>query len=241
MSRPRWACLARRRTSGGDAGWLKAKPVSRIGRVDRIGVRIRRRLRVERADRAVAAATQAGAGTDREHRRAAGVDGASRVVSSRSEPAGVDGPADRSGDPPDPHRPARRARPRRRQETGADPTRWWLAAPRPRATSITAQDRVGYDYIHSAIDAHSRLAYSEDARRTRRARPAPRSGNEHNSSSLTMRSPSKRSSPTTPRTTSGRTSPPRSDERGRNAAHRRDRWRNPPMRRRVEVLRSFAL
>ena len=45
--------------------------------------------------------------------------------------------------------------------------------------------RVGYDFIHSAIDAHSRLAYSEILVQRERARPALRSGPAHRCSSPT--------------------------------------------------------
>ena len=77
----------------------------------------------------------------------------------------------------------------------------WRAA-WPRATpSTTPRHRVGYDYVHSAIDAHSRLAYSEIL--ARREGPDLRRvlGPRRSSSSASTRSPSKRSSPTTPRTT----------------------------------------
>ena len=54
----------------------------------------------------------------------------------------------------DRHRPARRARPRRRQEARADPTRWRLAGPRPRQRrALTRTPRSATRYVHSAIDA----------------------------------------------------------------------------------------
>ena len=59
--------------------------------------------------------------------------------------------------------PARRAGPRRREEAGPHPRRRRLAAPTA-ATSAPGPPAaaVGYDYVHSAVDDHSRLAYSED-------------------------------------------------------------------------------
>ena len=54
--------------------------------------------------------------------------------------------------------------PRRRQETRQDPGRRRLAAARPRATVRSHRHKrakIGYDYVHTAIDDHTRLAYSE--------------------------------------------------------------------------------
>ena len=53
-----------------------------------------------------------------------------------------------------------RAGPHRRQEARADPRGRRLARPRARLAPETAR-AIGYDYVHSAIDDHSRLAYSE--------------------------------------------------------------------------------
>ena len=79
-------------------------------------------------------------------------------------------PDDRRGDPgledhrgPLRTRPARRAGPHGRQEDRPDPRRRRLAGPRPRqrTTGRETQARIGYDYVHSLVDDHSRLAYSE--------------------------------------------------------------------------------
>ena len=48
MSRPRWACLARRRISGGGAGSPKVRTGSRIGRVDRVRCPHQTAARLER-------------------------------------------------------------------------------------------------------------------------------------------------------------------------------------------------
>ena len=54
--------------------------------------------------------------------------------------------------------------PRGRQETRPDPGRRRMAAARPRARSVAhrhKRTKIGYDYVHTAIDDHTRLAYSE--------------------------------------------------------------------------------
>ena len=60
-------------------------------------------------------------------------------------------------------RPARRAGPHGREEDRPDPRRRRLARPRPGAAATTRDrtTKVGYDYVHSLVDDHSRLAYSE--------------------------------------------------------------------------------
>ena len=60
-------------------------------------------------------------------------------------------------------RPARRAGPHGRQEDRPDPRRRRLASPRPPDGLDRGQKkaRIGYDYVHSIVDDHSRLAYSE--------------------------------------------------------------------------------
>jgi transposase InsO family protein len=73
----------------------------------------------------------------------------------------VDGPPDRHRRASHPYRATRRARPRRREETRAHPAGWRLACARSRQRPHHNTTRVGYDYVHSAIDAYSRLAYSE--------------------------------------------------------------------------------
>ena len=58
---------------------------------------------------------------------------------------------------------ARRAGPHGRQEARPDPRRRRLAGARPRRHQRPPDQRhrVGYDYVHSLVDDHSRLAYSE--------------------------------------------------------------------------------
>ena len=58
-------------------------------------------------------------------------------------------------------RAAGRADPHRRQEARADPRGRRLARPRARPQARAARRAQGFDYVHSAIDDHSRLAYSE--------------------------------------------------------------------------------
>ena len=79
-------------------------------------------------------------------------------------------PADRGGHPGI-ARPPRSATntttpapgPHGRQEGRPDPRRRRLEGPRPRARSDRRQKhaRIGFDYVHSLVDDHSRLAYSE--------------------------------------------------------------------------------
>lgn len=72
------------------------------------------------------------------------------------------GPALRRSHPPDPHRPPRRAGPPRRQEARSiPPGGGWRTRGRGYAGEGAKAREVGYAYIHSAIDAYSRLAYSE--------------------------------------------------------------------------------
>ena len=179
MSRPRWACLARPRTSGGGVGSPKATPGSRIARVARTGVRIRLRRGSSNAIVRL-----------RQRRKL----GPARIASIVGIPAStvhrvlcrhglnrhrVDGPPDRPGDPPDRHRPARRARAHRRQETRADPTRWRLASPRPRATPCGTADDRGRLRLHPLRDRRAQPPrLSARSSPTRRARPAPSSGTE---------------------------------------------------------------
>ena len=61
--------------------------------------------------------------------------------------------------------PPRRAGPHRRQEAGPHPRRRRPQDPRPsrHPQRIDAQRGSGYTYIHTAIDAYTRLAYSEFA------------------------------------------------------------------------------
>ena len=50
------------------------------------------------------------------------------------------------------------------KKLGQDPARWWLAGQRPEGSDYRTGKRVprlGYAFVHSAVDAHTRLAYSE--------------------------------------------------------------------------------
>ena len=79
---------------------------------------------------------------------------------ARPAPPRLAGPPHRHRHPPLRTRPARRTDPHRRQETRPHP-RWRRLArsgPRPGQATKTG---AGYDYVHSAVDDHSRLAYSE--------------------------------------------------------------------------------
>ena len=88
----------------------------------------------------------------------------------RAAPAVRPGPDDRGGDPlvegdrgPLRAVPARRAGAHGRQEARAHPRRRRVAGA-GRAARETTKDRthkLGYDYVHSLVDDHSRLAYSE--------------------------------------------------------------------------------
>ena len=82
----------------------------------------------------------------------------------RGEPALRPRPQGRSGRPPDRDHPSGRTRPYRREEAGQDPQGWWLAGQRTVGrldNGKAGRPRLGFAYIHSAIDAYSRLAYSE--------------------------------------------------------------------------------
>ena len=97
-------------------------------------------------------------------RRRSGVDRAPGPGPARREPAAVDGPADRPGDPPDRDQSLRRAGPHRRQEARPGPRRRRPQDARPRSRGQRRHRRGGgYTHIHTAIDAYSRLAYSEIA------------------------------------------------------------------------------
>ena len=106
---------------------------------------------------------QARPGPDRPDPGPARLDGAPDPDPPRPEPPGLAGPAHRQAHPPLRTRPARRTGARRRQEARPDPRRRRLAHPRPGRGSRPTQSRrtIGFDYIHSAVDDHSRLAYSE--------------------------------------------------------------------------------
>ena len=54
------------------------------------------------------------------------------------------------------------ARARRHQEAGQDPGRWWLAGRgRDHLTRSRRHERLGYDFVHAAVDDRSHLAYAE--------------------------------------------------------------------------------
>lgn len=76
----------------------------------------------------------------------------------------MDRPADRACDPPYRDPPVRRTCPHRREETGQDPERRCpQKLGREARTGSVAERGLGYTHIHTAIDAYSRLAYSEFA------------------------------------------------------------------------------
>ena len=115
------------------------------------------------ADRAAAPHAGPGPGTDRRDRRQcpASTVHAVLVRHGLNRLDHLDR-LDPGTDPPDRDDPARRAGPRRHQEARPDPQRRRLAGPRPRsATATIAATTVGYAFVHSAVDAYSRLAYSE--------------------------------------------------------------------------------
>ena len=126
---------------------------------------------VEDAGRAAARRERRRAGLDRRRAGRAGPHGVAGPAPPRHAAAGRAGPDHRAGDPvleghrgPLRTRPARRAGPHGREEDRPDPRRRRLARPRPQARRSITRDRntrVGYDYVHSLVDDHSRLAYSE--------------------------------------------------------------------------------
>ena len=92
----------------------------------------------------------------------ASLDGASGAGPLPPGSPGLARPRDGPGDPPLRTRPSRRSGAPGRQEARQDPRRRRLAHPRPRGPTTTPQSRaVGYHYLHSALDDHSRLTYSE--------------------------------------------------------------------------------
>ena len=97
--------------------------------------------------------------------RGPGLDAAPDLAAQRGLEALGPRSAHRSGHPPDRDLTSRRARPRRRQEAGQDPQGRRLAGqrcrPRTRQNGRAGGLVMGYAYVHSAIDAYSRLAYSE--------------------------------------------------------------------------------
>ena len=103
--------------------------------------------------------------------RCSGAHDQSGAAPSRPAPAVHARPVDRRADPllEDDRSPLRtrttgRAGPHGRQEARPDPRRRRLAFTRPREAANQngrKTRRVGYDYVHSVVDDHSRLAYSE--------------------------------------------------------------------------------
>ena len=171
MSPRRWGSPASARTAGWPASTPRATPAWMTGRRGRTGCRPGPAAEVEAQ---VLAAR-------REHRRGQdwlgpelGVPArtVSRILRRHEVPRLCElRPADRRGHPGlEDHRgplrtgPARRAGPHGRQEDRADPRRRRLARPRPRRWASTAAQkkaRIGFDYVHSVVDDHSRFAYSE--------------------------------------------------------------------------------
>lgn len=109
-------------------------------------------------DRGAAATHQARPDPDWDPPPYAGVDGASRLGAPAAEPAELDGSTHGARDPPlrgcTPGRPS----PRDVKKLGRiPPGGGWRVHGRLGHDSTG----VGYDYIHSAVDDHSRVAYSE--------------------------------------------------------------------------------
>ena len=121
------------------------------------------RRRAGGADLRASPGAQVRAGADRLRARDRAIDRSSRARPPRHLAPSVDGSPDRARDPPLRARAARRARARRHQETR--PARPTVAAGARTAAQHDADNRhgprVGYEYVHSAVDDHSRLAYSE--------------------------------------------------------------------------------
>lgn len=74
------------------------------------------------------------------------------------------GPGHRRAHPPLRTRPARRTGPHQRQEARPHPRRRRSLSPGPGGRSANKDRRngVGYAYLHTALDDHTRLAYTED-------------------------------------------------------------------------------
>ena len=172
----RWGCPGTGRTCGGVA----TRAEGAAGLEDRSS----RPHRSPDPDDAVAGAAHRGAappagprpGPHRRDRRAARLDGARGAGPPRPQPARPPGPADPRADPAHGDDPARRAGPRRHQEARPDPPRRRLAGPRPSGARRQHQPaKVGYAFVHSAVDAYTRLAYSE-VLDDEQASPPPGSG-----------------------------------------------------------------
>ena len=103
--------------------------------------------------------------------RRPGAHGQSGPAPPRPAPLVHARPADRRADPlleddrsPLRTRTTRRTGPHGRQEDRPDPRRRRLACPRPPDGPTNRNGRkarIGYDYVHSVVDDHTRLAYSE--------------------------------------------------------------------------------
>ena len=114
-------------------------------------------------------AERRGPGLDRRRARRPGPDGVPGAGPPHVPRLASAGPDHRRGDPSqqghrDPlrARTARRAGAHGRQEARPDPRRWRLEGLRARpGQSDNRGHRVGFDYVHSMVDDHSRLAYSE--------------------------------------------------------------------------------
>ena len=127
-------------------------------------------------DRPPALEAAARSGGDRRPGRVGGLDGAPDSGGLPDQPALARRPGHRRTDPPLRDDPPRRTGARRCQEAGQHPRRRRLARPRPGAPARATARRtatptapattpgranLGYCYVHSAVDAFSRLAYSE--------------------------------------------------------------------------------
>ncbi len=170
MSRPRWASRASAAPVGGPLrrrGWdgLQTVPAGRVRA--RPGPRSRSRRRCWPA------ATASGSGGTGSL-RSTGVPArtVSRILTRHGRPplavldpvTGMVIRASRSTAIRYERASARGSGPHRRQEARQDPRRRRLARPRPRGPA-RGQARIGYDYVHAAIDDYTRLGLRRDPAR----------------------------------------------------------------------------
>ena len=167
MSPSRWTCRGRRRTSGGGAGGRRRRRPVRIGRVGRI-VSARRRPRASSGGSSGCAATRKLGPA-----RIAGIvempaSTVHRVLCRQglNRLAWMDRPTGRVIRRIETTGPASSSTSTSRSWVGSQPVAAggpMVAARRPQRDRAASR----YDYIHSVIDAYSRVAYSRDPAPTR--------------------------------------------------------------------------
>src|SRR4051794_36800980 len=161
MSRPRWACPEKRRISGGGAGWPKVWTASTTDRRDRTVARIRRRRELSNASCGCGSGASSGPRGSR----------ASLVCRRRTvhrvlcrhglnRLAWMDRPTGQVIRRIHTDRPGELVHVDVKKLGRIPPGGGWRAHGRGNVVHAS-KTKVGYDYIHTAIDAHSRLAYSE--------------------------------------------------------------------------------